>query len=64
MPRRAALCDIHRGECAEEWASLEGWDAHGVTPEHAVAMFMDVANLAQQAVESGRGMYLWQCEYP
>jgi len=27
-------------------------------------MFMDVANLAQQAVESGRGMYLWQAEYP
>ena len=35
----------------------------GVPAEHAAAMFFDIADLAQQAVESGLGMYLWQREY-
>ena len=62
--RLAGLCEAQRQRCAEQWASLEGWDAHGVTAEQARAMFLHLANLAQQAVESDRGMYLWQAEYP
>jgi hypothetical protein len=60
----AGLCDQHRQEGAEQWASLEGWDAHSVTAEQAGAMFMKIADLAKRATETGRGMYLWQCEYP
>ena len=60
--RLAEADDAEVEQWATAWASVEGWNAHGVTPERVAEMLKGIAWLARQTVGTCRGMYVWLCE--
>jgi hypothetical protein len=58
----AYVDDRQLGEWASAWDEAMGWTANGVSPDLAASLVTWMAELARQAEETGRVMYVWLCE--
>jgi len=54
--------DWYLAELAGAWDEATGWSAHGVSPDLVASLVREMAALARNAKETGRGVYVWLCE--